>query len=307
VATEQQWQYWLERFYNLKRDKSGGHERPHKPVLLLTIFNLLDRGIITKNEVLLTPDLAQTFKRYFGVVRTADDKPTIENPFYFLAGDRFWQLVPKNGGTPLYERGKASGAPTLKVLREVYGRFDDDLWKLIISEPHSRPQLREALIARYFPEHREQISALSGERPAEPTLREEPPGRDGAFRHTILEIYDYRCAACGIRVKISDALSLVEAAHIIPFGISHNDKPDNGLALCPNHHWAMDRQLIAPCPDDKHRAGIWRVGRTLDARIEGQKDLVALHGQRVIPPVEEKFNPALESLRWREKSLSTSY
>jgi putative restriction endonuclease len=307
VATEQEWQYWLERLYNLNRDKSGGHERPHKPVLLLAIFNLFDRGLLTKNEIPLTPELVQTFKRYFDVVRTADDKPRIENPFHFLAGDGFWELVPKGGGPSLYVPGEASGAPTLKVLRGVYGHFDNDLWKLIISEPHSRHQLREALIARYFPEHREQISALSGERPAEPTLREEPPGRDGAFRHTILEIYDYRCAACGIRVKISDALSLVEAAHIIPFGISHNDKPDNGMALCPNHHWAMDRQLIAPCPDDQHRAGIWRVGQMLDARIEGQKDLVALHGQRVIPPTEEKFSPALESLRWRAQKLSTTY
>jgi len=71
----------------------------------------------------------------------------------------------------------------------------------------------------------------------------EPPGRHDAFRHAILEIYDYRCAACGIRVKITDDLSLVEAAHIIPFGESQNDKPDNGLALCPNHHWGKGKTM----------------------------------------------------------------
>ncbi len=112
--------------------------------------------------------------------------------------------------------------------------------------------------------------------------------------------------AAHIRVKITDALSLVEAAHIIPFGVSRNDKPDNGLALCPNHHWAMDRLLIAPCPDPKHRADIWRVGPGLDSRIEGQKDLVALARQPVIPPSEEKFYPALTSLRWREEHLTAS-
>ena len=108
-------------------------------------------------------------------------------------------------------------------------------------------------------------------------------------------------------MKISDDLSLVEAAHIIPFGVSRNDKPDNGVALCPNHHWAMDRFLIAPCPDSKHLAGVWRVGSGLDSRIEGQKDLVALKDQRVIPPSEEKFYPALESLRWREQHLNAKY
>jgi predicted restriction endonuclease len=36
--------------------------------------------------------------------------------------------------------------------------------------------------------------------------------RSGAFRQTILEIYDYTCAACGLRVRLNDGFSLVEAA-----------------------------------------------------------------------------------------------
>jgi len=45
----------------------------------------------------------------------------------------------------------------------------------------------------------------------------------------------------------------------------------------------------------------------LDARIEGQKDLVALANQPIIPPTEEKFCPALENLRWREQHLNAKY
>ena len=171
--------------------------------------------------------------------------------------------------------------------------------------------MREALVARYFPEHREQIAALVVSRAKAPepdALREEmPPGRDAAFRRTILEIYDYTCAACGIRLLLSSDLSLVEAAHIIPFSVSRNDRPTNGLALCPNHHWAMDRHLIAPCPDGKHGGGVWQVSQRLDERLHGQRDLVALDGKPVIPPGEEKFYPAMESLRWREQHLTTIY
>src|SRR6266487_3630926 len=174
-----------------------------------------------------------------------------------------------------------------------------------MGEPIPRHQLREALIARYFPEEREKLAALAAtSRCADKAeeLREElPPGRDGAFRRTILEVYDYRCAACGVRVLLDQTVSLVEAAHLIPFNISRNDKPTNGMALCPNHHWAMDRHLIAPVPDSTKLAGIWRVNQErLDDRIEGQRDLVAIAGKSVIPPGEEKFYPALESLRWRE-------
>jgi len=310
MPTETTWRHWLERVYNLRRDKRDTYERPHKPVLLLAILDLLDRGLLTKNEVHLSPDLVRVFKRYFAVVRRHNDQPTIENPFYFLSGDGFWELSPKGGGRSLYEPGNASSTPTLRTLRQVYGRFDSGFYGTLLRNAHSRHQLREALIARYFPEQREKLAAICVENTAvqkEQALQEDPPGRDNAFRHAVLEIYDYRCAACGIRVKINDDLSLVEAAHIIPFGVSRNDKPDNGLALCPNHHWAMDRFLIAPCPDSKNRAGIWRVGTGLDARIEGQKDLVALAKQPVIPPNELKFYPAIESLRWREKHLSAKY
>jgi putative restriction endonuclease len=135
-----------------------------------------------------------------------------------------------------------------------------------------------------------------------------PLGRDGAFRRTILEIYDYRCAACVVRVLLDQSVSLVEAAHLIPFNVSRNDKPTNGMALCPNHHWAMDRHLIAPMPDGRKRTGIWRVNEErLDDRIEGQRDLVTIAAKSVIPPGEEKFYPALESPRWREEHLETSY
>ena len=100
----------------------------------------------------------------------------------------------------------------------------------------------------------------------------------------------------------------MEAAHLIPYSESRNDMPTNGVALCPNHHWAMDRHLIAPCPDRKRPAGIWRVNmKRLDDRIEGQRDLVALAEKDVIPPAEKKYYPAPDGLRWREEHLFASY
>jgi hypothetical protein len=66
----------------------------------------------------------------------------------------------------------------------------------------------------------------------------------------------------------------------------------------------MDRHLIAPCPDDRRRASVWRIkGERLDDRIEGQRDLVGLNDKPVIPPSEVKFYPAIESLRWREQHV----
>lgn len=308
-----QWNNWLERLYNLRRDKRGAHERPHKPALLLSLIDLLDRNIVTKNLFPLSDELVATFKRYFAVVKKNDDQPTIQNPFFHLCGDKFWKLVPIIGEPNIYREGETSGAPSVAEIRRrtIGGQFDDGLWALL-DNPLARHQLREALIYRYFPEDRDRLATVAAtSRSAPPAYDYKealPPGRDGAFRRTILEIYDYRCAACGVRVLLDQAVSLVEAAHLIPFNVSRNDKPTNGMALCPNHHWAMDRHLIAPIPDGKKRAGIWRVNQSrLDDRIEGQRELVAIAGKSVIPPGEEKFYPALESLRWREEHLVTVY
>ena len=37
------------------------------------------------------------------------------------------------------------------------------------------------------------------------------------------------CAACGLRVRLGDGFSLVDAAHLIPFNIAAIDTPNNGL------------------------------------------------------------------------------
>ena len=116
AASNTVWENWLERLYNLRRDKSGSHERPHKPALLLSIIDLLDHGVITGNEVLLSDELVATFKRYFAVVHRENDQPTIQNPFFHLCGDKFWQLVPATGEREIYQEGSVCQPHDVPIL-----------------------------------------------------------------------------------------------------------------------------------------------------------------------------------------------
>lgn len=127
-----------------------------------------------------------------------------------------------------------------------------------------------------------------------------PPAyiRDPAFRRVVTELYDYRCAATGLRVVLSGGEAMVEAAHIHPFSEAGDDDPRNGLALCPNMHWAMDRNLIAPGPDLK-----WHVSPTLDKRIPDFSLFVSIEGQPLFPPREARFTPKREALEWRMQRL----
>jgi len=302
-------QFWLQRLYNLRRDKRGTHERPHKPALLLSILDLMDHGQLQNNEVPLNDNLTKTFRRYFDIVRQEDDKPTIENPFYFLSGDGFWSLQDP-AGRQLYVPGNATSPPSMSILRSSPGHFDPALWNLLQS-PGTRQELREALISRYFPSHRYALATLhSTPVVVEPLHLKEvfKKARDAAFRETVLDIYDHLCAACGLRVRLADGFSLLDAAHLIPVeDPDSNDNPTNGLALCPNHHRAMDRSLIAPVPDPVHRAGIWRISPRVEALRDSRGELTSLAGRPVLEPTESKFLPAEASLRWREQHLITKY
>ena len=37
---------------------------------------------------------------------------------------------------------------------------------------------------------------------------------------------------------------LLDACHIVPWAVGHDDTIGNGLALCPNLHLAFDRHLV---------------------------------------------------------------
>ena len=43
-----------DQLYDLRRGKSGDHERPHKPALLLALVDLIDLGHTARNNLLFT-------------------------------------------------------------------------------------------------------------------------------------------------------------------------------------------------------------------------------------------------------------
>lgn len=144
------------------------------------------------------------------------------------------------------------------------------------------------------------VSSLSsGERVANVTEDDQrsTDARNGAFRNLVLGLYDNRCTACGLRLIIGN-MRIVDAAHLVPWSESHNDHPSNGIALCKNHHWAMDRQILAPGADRK-----WHISPRLDQRVKDHQDLIKLDGMTLFEPNEERFSPNEANLRWRHERL----
>lgn len=297
---------------SLRTGRVGDHDRPHKPALLLAILGLAEQGRLLENRVSYGPELFGLFRRYLLAVRTESDTINMLDPFWRLRTDGILEPVPRAG----FEQAIAarSTPPSVTELREITdgSRLPDSLFQQM-NDPIQRHRLRDAVVSRYFASHRSAIDQITQEERSigecERQLEQAgdatvvagapEPVREQAFRRVVLRAYDYRCAACGLRVIVDD-LALVEAAHLIPWAESRDDDPRNGIALCKNHHWAMDQYLIAPTPDSQPA---WMVSRYLDDRIEGQREMLDLKGRSVLLPRESRFHPKRPALAWRRDRL----
>jgi putative restriction endonuclease len=296
----------IEALYRLNTGVIGvdesRHERPHKPALLLAVFDALASGKARPDHVPWSQWLRDRFGVLFELVKSRNDECSPENPFFYLRSDGFWQpvTVTAKGEVPL------SATPVARDLDtgRVFARFVEG-WDALVADPVRRMAFRDAIVARYFPSARAKIAACfvepsMGSVAVEPAVAEEAeeilPGRSSAFRRRVLEIYDFQCVACGLRIWMPEhELSFVDAAHLVPFSHTRNDHPTNGLALCKNHHWALDQRLIAPDAD-----AVWRVSRYIEPRrSRGEDELARLAGQPVLPPAERAFAPDRTGLEWR--------
>ena len=296
----------ISRIYHLRvdtttRDGDGSpHEKPHKPLLLLAAMDLIDEGQATPDRILWSQSLRDRFTARFAIARRLNDENNPALPFRHLASDGIWLPLEANGFTRINRLVRVRDDSERVFARFING-FD-----VVVAVPEFRRQLREAIVSRYFPWAATLL--LTGrprldEADPLPKVAEEPAeyGRSAAFRRTILNIYDHQCAACGLRIKLSSGndVSFIDAAHLLPWDRFRNDHPTNGLALCKNHHWAMDRDIIAPSPD-LH----WHISRLLDPRrSNGERELYDISGKSLLLPKDPAYHPDKEGLHWRIKQL----
>lgn len=306
-----------DKFRRLVVNNSRGRASPHKLCMLLALMDLARAGALPANRIYFAPPLLERYAQFFAAVRRPNDHPNPYFPFFHLTGrlkdgqPSFWHLraLPGREAT-LDAKGTARsfGDITNNI---AYAYLDPELFELLHNEA-SLNALGETISMHWLDRGLQELRAVasaSGQistyeralRQDEPLkIAEAPPAyiRDPAFRRVVTDVYDYRCAATGLRVLLPGGEAMVEAAHIHPFSEAGDDDPRNGLALTPNMHWAMDRNLIAPGPDPR-----WHVSPALDKRIPDFQVFVDLEGQPLLPPRERRYAPKRSVLEWRMDRL----
>jgi putative restriction endonuclease len=118
------------------------------------------------------------------------------------------------------------------------------------------------------------------------------------FRRQTLDAYRNRCCICELQER-----PLLDAAHILadrlPEGVA---TVRNGLAMCPTHHRAFDRDIVLVTEDYKVEV---RRDRLEHADAEAtQRMILDFHGRPIRLPKEERFWPDSALLRGRMEAAA---
>lgn len=154
----EQLKYYSIRFSRLRVDRAHGIA-PHKPILVLTVIELIRAGAIKRNQIFLSSTLIDTFLQVWSYLGSERHNPDISRPYFHLQGDKFWHLTPNPGFRKII-----TSKIKLKTFQEVkqavkYAQIDDALFELL-QEPLTRASLTTILIHKWFHNRLDQVEPL---------------------------------------------------------------------------------------------------------------------------------------------------
>ena len=299
--------YYCRLFANLNvcstRQRGEAH---YKPILLLSVIDLIAQGIIVDNKILISDELINTFNNYWNVLTSGTYKGGLHYPFFHLKHEGFWHLAFR----PTFNGERPKTTNKLKEAIE-YAFVDTQLFKLL-EHPVYRQELTDTLVAVWFSANKKELgdilkvnkdfqnSPLFELGNVDPNPKKnliQSVIRNAFFRKAIVHIYDYRCVFCRLRVTRSINQNIVDGAHIKPFSGFYESKIENGLALCKNHHWAFDRGWFSV--DENYRI---IVANDLQEESPNAKPMKEFNRAMIFLPNDEIYYPSLEALQWHRQN-----
>jgi putative restriction endonuclease len=301
--------YYCKCFANLNvsNNKSRG-KSPHKPILLLSVLELIAQGSIVNNRILASDELIKIFNRYWHSFVGVDSghQSGIHYPFTHLRRDGFWHLKAERLSDGLRIK-------TTNKLRELvdYAYLDDELF-LLIQDPLTRQVLIDVLITNWLADSQTELSDLFDINQTFDRIEQleldnfdadvkviwrKSVVRNSLFRKSVVYAYNYRCAFCQLRITRNPTQNIVDGAHIKPFSEFGDSKIDNGLSLCKNHHWAFDLGWFTI--DDNYKI---LVAPDLDEDSPHTRSIKDFHHESISLPSKEQYFPRLEALEWHRQN-----
>lgn len=309
---------YISAFTRLKRGVTKYGLAPHKPILLLTLIELIDKGIVPDNRFEVNVDLVGLFQENWRLLVDTAHQPDFTQPFYYLQSDKakgqpFWTLHPYPG----FQINAHIKSVQILSNTVAYGAFAPELFQLLLIE-NNRILTKDAILFMYFPEQRatyyrqkqlddgfyHDVQALVLNdpevhyKPVSIQTEEDVFVRSGLFKRYIPQLYQDTCAMTGMRMRSTFKYNFIDACHIVPFAVTHDDKVTNGIALCPNLHRAFDRGLVSV--DSDYRI---LISSHIEEDTTHPYSVGRLEGNPIVLPEQSRYHPSQENLEWHRREV----
>lgn len=276
----------LDRFQELSVWLRGSERAPHKPLLILLALGALSRGEKSLSFEWVEPKLVELLKE-FGTTRKAYHP---EYPFWRLQNDNLWMVTADEA---MRSRASNDDPPRSELRRaKARGAFPEEVQRALLRQPATISAVAHQVLEQSFPEtlHQDILDAVGLEDGIEVVTRRR---RDPNFRNAVLVAYQYRCAMCGLDLRVGALTVGLEAAHIKWHQARGPDSVDNGIALCSLHHKLFD--FGAFTVSDNHQV---LVSEQVNGSPAIDDVLLRHHGRGMAVPRRPEERPRTEFLRW---------
>jgi putative restriction endonuclease len=297
----------LKPLINLRVASNGGVQAPHKAVLLLAVLQGIEMGEMRDNRIYITPELVARFKDLWHLlVHDIRFTANFSLPFYHLKTSGFWQLHTYAGREILVSASHSIKSFAALKDSVAYASLSDDVFAALL-DATNRAIVRRALLDKYLGGQQLRPTGYDMLQVVEQQILHEPASaykkdtagvddeelfvRSGVFKKVIPRVYNNACCISGMQIIATRDVQMIDACHIVPFAVSHDDTIRNGLALSPNFHRAFDRFLISINED-------YRVVVSKDFTEAGVPSLRAFEGKKIYLPREVGYRPGAEHVRW---------
>lgn len=143
---------YFDQLSSLRTATVACFKAPHKAILMLSIIELIEYGVIDNNHIVLSESLKRAFTRNW--MRYVGDsvlfKPVVGTPFWHLQNEPFWKLI-SHSGVEVTKKSVSGAKYSIGSLRKniAYAEIDKELFELLLSED-TRAKVRILLITTYL-------------------------------------------------------------------------------------------------------------------------------------------------------------
>jgi putative restriction endonuclease len=259
---------------------------PHKPLLLLfALANVLKGG----GRWISYEDAAAQLSKLlvdFGPPRRHIHP---EYPFWRLTRDGIWCVL---ADSSLPRSGAGDVSPTTLKRVHARGGFTEAVQTAIHKDSRLALFLIRMILDSHFPPslHTSLLSSI-GLDPESTTIDVRP--RDPQFRDDVLRVYEFRCAVCGLHLRLGNSLVALDAAHIKWVQAGGPSEIRNGLALCALHHELFDRGAFTISVKQQIL-----VSQLLHGNESFDLLLKPYHGVSIRLPDRQVYRPGEAFVRW---------